>query len=147
MVRPMRRALVVFLVLVAVLAAAGCGGSEEAAPTAETVIGTLPESETTETGGAETGGAETGEEGAGGEGDPEAGSEVFASAGCGSCHTLADAGTSGNVGPNLDEAHPDAATVVDAVTHGRGAMPPFEGQLEPEQIQNVAAYVSSVAGS
>jgi mono/diheme cytochrome c family protein len=140
MVRPMRRALVVLLALVAVLAASGCGGSEEAAPTAETVIGTLPEA-------AETGGAETGEAGEGGEGDPEAGSEVFASAGCGSCHTLSDAGTSGNIGPNLDEAQPDMATVVDAVTNGRGAMPPFEGQLDEEQIRNVAAYVSSVAGS
>ena len=31
-----------------------------------------------------------------------AGKTVFLSMGCGGCHTLADAGTTGNVGPNLD---------------------------------------------
>ena len=38
------------------------------------------------------------------EGDPVAGKEVFLGASaCGTCHTLADAGTSGTVGPNLDD--------------------------------------------
>jgi mono/diheme cytochrome c family protein len=58
-------------------------------------------------------------------GTEERGAAIFASAGCGGCHTLADAGTSGNVGPNLDEAQPDAELVVDRVTNGAGAMPPF----------------------
>ena len=71
---------------------------------------------------------------------------MFASVGCGSCHTLADAGSSGAVGPNLDEAKPDAALVKTRVTNGRGAMPPFKGQLNATQIADVAAYVSSVAG-
>jgi mono/diheme cytochrome c family protein len=74
------------------------------------------------------------------------GKAIFTSAGCGTCHTLADAGTSGTVGPNLDQAKPPEALVVDRVTNGRGAMPPFKGQLTPAQIQAVAKYVSSVAG-
>ena len=74
------------------------------------------------------------------------GKEVFESAGCVGCHTLADAGATGTVGPNLDEAKPPADLVVTRVTNGMGAMPPFKGQLSEKQIQDVAAYVSSVAG-
>ena len=43
-------------------------------------------------------------------GDAAAGKEVFASAGCAGCHTLADAGSTGTVGPNLDEAKPSATS-------------------------------------
>jgi mono/diheme cytochrome c family protein len=75
------------------------------------------------------------------------GKEVFAAAGCGSCHTLADAGTSGNIGPNLDDAQPPAELVVERVTNGKGAMPSFRDQLSEEEIRAVADYVSSVAGS
>jgi mono/diheme cytochrome c family protein len=75
-----------------------------------------------------------------------AGKEVFASAGCGTCHTLADAGSSGAVGPNLDDAKPTKELAVDRVTNGAGAMPPFAGQLTDEQIDAVATYVSTVAG-
>jgi mono/diheme cytochrome c family protein len=82
----------------------------------------------------------------GGEGDAAAGKEVFASAGCTGCHTLADAGSNGNVGPNLDEAKPSSDLVITRVTNGQGAMPPFKGQLSEQQIKDVAAYVSSVAG-
>jgi len=75
------------------------------------------------------------------EGDPAAGEAVFASAGCGGCHTLEAAGSSGNVGPNLDEAKPPHDLVVERVTNGMGVMPSFKGQLDDEQIQDVAAYV------
>jgi len=81
------------------------------------------------------------------EGDAAAGKEVFASSGCGSCHTLADAGATGAVGPNLDETKPPSDLVVDRVTNGKGVMPPFGEQLTEQQIQDVAAYVSSVAGT
>jgi mono/diheme cytochrome c family protein len=74
-------------------------------------------------------------------GDPEAGAEVFTSAGCGGCHTLAEAGSSGTVGPNLDESQPDQALVVDRVANGKGAMPAFGDELSEDQIKNVAAYV------
>jgi mono/diheme cytochrome c family protein len=136
----MRRPALLLLLaaLVAALAVAGCGGEEVVAPTAETVIGTLPEEPASTTGGSETTG--------GGEGDAEAGKEIFTSAGCSGCHTLADANATGNVGPNLDEAKPDMELVVERVTNGAGAMPSFKGQLDDQQIQDVAAYVSSVAG-
>ena len=65
---------------------------------------------------------------------------------CAGCHTLADAGTSGTVGPNLDQTKPPKALLVDRVTNGAGAMPPFKGTLTDAQIQAVADYVSSVAG-
>ena len=80
-------------------------------------------------------------------GDATAGKQVFATAGCTACHTLADAGSTGTVGPNLDQAKPPATLVVQRVTNGKGAMPPFKGQLSETQIEDVAAYVSSVAGT
>ena len=84
--------------------------------------------------------------GGGGGGNAAQGKQVFESAGCGGCHTLKDAGTSGNVGPNLDTLKPSKAAVAKQVTNGGGAMPAFKGQLSPAQIDAVAAYVSSVAG-
>jgi cytochrome c oxidase subunit I len=81
-----------------------------------------------------------------GEGNATAGKAVFASAGCGGCHTLSAAGTSGNVGPNLDDAKPSADLVVARVTNGRGAMPSFKNSLSEQQIKDVAAYVASSAG-
>jgi uncharacterized membrane protein len=76
----------------------------------------------------------------------EEGRAVFASAGCGSCHTLSDAGASGTVGPSLDGAQPSAALVAATVRAGRGAMPSFASTLDDEEIAAVAAYVSAVAG-
>ncbi len=109
----------------------------------ETAHETTPtETTPTETTPTETTGTETTPSGAG---DAAAGKEVFVAQGCGSCHTLADAGASGSVGPNLDETKPSYDLVVDRVTNGKGAMPSFD--LEEQQIQDVAAYVSSVAGS
>ena len=84
--------------------------------------------------------------GGGGGGGKADGKQVFASAGCTGCHTLADAGSNGNVGPNLDDAKPPKALVVDRVTNGKGAMPSFKGQFSDAEIQAVADYVSSTAG-
>jgi cytochrome c553 len=82
------------------------------------------------------------------QGDPVAGKEVFlGSAGCSGCHTLADAGASGSVGPNLDAAKPSYDKVVERATNGQGVMPSFKDTLTEQQISDVAAYVSSVAGS
>ena len=78
------------------------------------------------------------------QGDPEAGKQIFVgSAGCGGCHTLADAGTTGQVGPDLDTTKPTYDKVVAQVTNGGGTMPAFKDTLTEEQIQDVAAYVSS----
>jgi mono/diheme cytochrome c family protein len=124
----MRRAALLVTLLALTVGIAGCGGGEEAAPLPETVEGTLPET-TTE---APTSTLK---------GDPANGEKVFASAGCGSCHTLEAAGATGRVGPNLDEAKPDFELVVDRVTNGAGAMPPFKDQLSEQEIADVAAYV------
>jgi mono/diheme cytochrome c family protein len=80
-------------------------------------------------------------------GNATAGKQVFATAGCGGCHTLKAAGSTGNVGPNLDDLKPDEQTVAHQVTVGGGPMPAYKGQLSDQQIQDVAAYVSSSAGS
>jgi cytochrome c6 len=90
---------------------------------------------------------ETGPAPGGGQGDAAAGKQVFTSAGCATCHTLADAGTTGTVGPNLDQAKPPYDLVIQRVTNGMGVMPPFKDQLSEQQINDVAAYVSSAAGS
>ena len=65
---------------------------------------------------------------------------------CKGCHTLKDAGSTGTVGPNLDDLAPDKATVVRQVNNGGGPMPAFKGKLSNAQINAVATYVSSVAG-
>ena len=64
---------------------------------------------------------------------------------CGGCHTLGDAGTSGRIGPNLDEEEPSAAEVVDAIESGPGQMP--AGLLSGADAQAVADYVAGAAGS
>jgi uncharacterized membrane protein len=73
------------------------------------------------------------------------GKEVFLSAGCAGCHTLADAGATGTVGPDLDAAQPSASLVAERVRDGKGVMPSFAGQLGDAEIADVAAYVSSAA--
>ena len=83
-------------------------------------------------------------------GDAAAGKIVFtktANPSCGGCHTLKDAGTNGTVGPNLDQLKPDFARVKRQVTNGGAIMPAFKDKLSAKQIGDVAAYVSSAAGS
>jgi cytochrome c oxidase subunit 1 len=78
--------------------------------------------------------------------DLTAGKQVFASAGCGNCHTLKAAGANGTVGPNLDQKKPPLALVLRRVTDGKGAMPAFKGQLTAQQIKDVAAFVVASTG-
>ena len=149
----------VLALLVAVLA--GCGGGEEAAPTAETFDTTATQTETGETGTGttETNGEET-ETGTGGavEGDPDAGKQVYAANGCGSCHTFGPAGSSGTTGPNLDEL-PDLAeganqplaeftreSITDPneyVEEGfqEGVMPAYD-QLEEKELNDLVAFLT-----
>ena len=135
-----RSVLVLVLLLGAVgLVAVGCGGEETRTATPETTVGSVPSETTTTQTTTTTGGAP--------QGDPTAGKAVFTgSAGCVGCHTLADAGAKGTVGPNLDQVKPTYDKIVTQVTNGGGAMPPFKGTLTTQQIQDVAAYISSVAG-
>ena len=157
----MRRTALVLVVLAALVSlfAVGCGGEESVTATPDTVEGTTTTettetdttetetTDTTETETTETTETTTTETQPTVEGDPVAGKEIFLGASaCGGCHTLGDAGTTGQVGPNLDDAMPSADLVVDRVTNGQGVMPSFSGTLTPQQIADVAAYVSSVAG-
>jgi mono/diheme cytochrome c family protein len=83
------------------------------------------------------------ETGGGGDAQGLPGAEVFASAGCGSCHTLSAAGATGAVGPSLDATTLGEAQIVEVVSAGRGGMPSFSGQLSEEEIAQVAAYVGA----
>jgi PQQ-dependent dehydrogenase (methanol/ethanol family) len=73
------------------------------------------------------------------------GMEVFTT-NCGSCHTLAAAGTTGSVGPNLDEAKPSQSKVENQVKSGGTIMPAFQNKLSEEEITKVSEYVSESAG-
>ena len=121
--RARRLGALVALLAAACCLAAGCGGDESSGETTTQVT------ETTTTG--ETGG------------DATAGAQVYETASCGSCHALAAAGSSGAVGPDLDDASPSFDKVVERVTGGKGVMPPFADQLTAQEIRDVAAFVSS----
>ena len=71
------------------------------------------------------------------------GKQIFLGDGnCAICHTLQDANSHGNIGPNLNEVKPDIARVLSAVTNGIGVMPAYEGILSAEEIKAVATYVA-----
>lgn len=73
------------------------------------------------------------------------GKKIFLEKGnCATCHTLNDANSYGNVGPNLDEIKPDIARILLAVTNGIGVMPSYEGELSKSEIIAVATYVAQI---
>ena len=79
-------------------------------------------------------------------GDAAAGKPLFTSK-CGACHTLKDAGTSGQVGPDLDQSAKakDPQAVYDQIT--KNAVPPMPlNVVTGDDAKNVAAYVASVSG-
>jgi mono/diheme cytochrome c family protein len=121
---------------------AGGGGTAGAAAGGEASGGSQSNTESAGGGGeAQTGG------GGGGNADAAAQGKQIFSQSCGTCHTLSDAGTSGNVGPVLDQLKPDKARVENAIKNGgagSGAMP--ANIVTGEEAEAVATYVSSVAG-
>jgi mono/diheme cytochrome c family protein len=128
-----RRAALLVPLVALTFSLAGCGGGEETQPLPEGVTGTTT-AQTGETATeATTGGAA--------QGDAEAGKQIFAEQGCGSCHTLEAAGSSGTIGPNLDDAKPSHDLIVERVTNGMSPMPSFKDTLSEQQIQDVAAFV------
>ena len=73
----------------------------------------------------------------------ELGKTIFLEQGnCAVCHTLADAKSNGEIGPNLNQIKPDITSVISAVTNGIGVMPPYEGILSTKEIEALAHYVS-----
>jgi cytochrome c oxidase subunit II len=89
----MRRVALVLAVLALLGAAAGCGSQGTTRALPETVVGTLPKAPT---------------QGAVPPGNPAVGKALFASQGCGGCHTFKPAGSGGTVGPNLGNLAADA---------------------------------------
>jgi mono/diheme cytochrome c family protein len=130
-----RRPAVIAAALLGAVVLAACGSQGVASPTPNTVIGTLPKAPTFPIVPAEKL-----------KGDSTKGKAVFASQGCGSCHTLAAANSTGTVGPNLDSLKPDYRAVTAQVTNGGGAMPSFKSRLSSQQIADVAAYVVDSTG-
>src|SRR4051794_16568669 len=104
------------------VALAGCGSQGVASPTPNTVVGTVKTTSSFPIVPAFHL-----------KGDSKKGDAVFASGGCGGCHTLAAAHASGTVGPNLDQLKPDYQAVTAQVTNGGGAAPPFQTQLNTPQ--------------
>ena len=110
------------------LAAQPAGGT--AAPAAPAAPAAKPASATTDAGAADK---------------IKKGRDLFANWSCNSCHSLADAGATGHVGPSLD-SNPNLteAFVVSRVTNGQGAMPAFGGQMSDEEIATIAFYITHV---
>jgi hypothetical protein len=81
--------------------------------------------------------------GGGGGGTEAPGSVVFQQAGCGSCHTFAAAGSTGVIGPNLDDARVSLDDARKQIKDGGGGMPAFDKTLTSNQIKAVAEFVSS----
>jgi mono/diheme cytochrome c family protein len=125
-------------VLIALVVAllAGCGGEETVAPTGP-VEGTLPKQEA---------------------GNPAAGKAVFASNGCGGCHTFAAAESKGTIGPNFDQAlkGKDADFVRESISDPNAeiaqgyqpkVMPQTYGQqLSSKQIADLVAFLLQGGG-
>lgn len=120
------------LAVIAALAAAlaGCGGGETASPEPETIEGEPAATQTQQTS----------------EGNAENGKKIYAANGCGSCHVLADAGSTGTVGPNLDESKPDLELAIERVTNGASPMPAFKDTLSEQEIVDVSTYVVEASG-
>jgi mono/diheme cytochrome c family protein len=114
----MRRRLSLALALGALLA--GCGGEQTVAPTAETVVGTVPGEVDLSRGNAEEG------------------RNVFtnvADPACSSCHTYGPAGSESDVGPNLDDAlaDQDPEQILDSIVNPDAEITPgFADNLMPE---------------
>jgi mono/diheme cytochrome c family protein len=131
----MRRAVLLGFGIAALGVLAGCGAEGVVSPTPVTVIGSLPKAAPA----ALTPAFKL-------KGDPTAGATVFQSAGCGACHTLAAAHSTGTIGPNLDQLKPDYRHVTAQVTLGGAVMPSFKSKLTAQQIADVAAYVVKSTG-
>ena len=69
------------------------------------------------------------------------GQAVFSKAGCGKCHSLAAAGSTGTIGPSLDGLSLDSALVGRQVRDGGRGMPAFAHRLSTADIKAVSSFV------
>jgi mono/diheme cytochrome c family protein len=131
-----RRIALIAVLLVGVFVLAACGAEGESAPVPERVIGKVATSSFPIVPAYHL------------KGNPVKGKAIFASAGCGGCHTLAAAKSTGTIGPNLDSLKPPYRDATAQVTNGGPGMPDFgkSGQLSTQQVADVAAYVVTSTG-
>lgn len=66
---------------------------------------------------------------------------------CTICHALKDAGSTGAIGPALDDLKPDAARTITAVRNGVGVMPAYGDKLSEDEMKALAQYISRVTGA
>ena len=130
----MRRLALILAALA--LGLAGCGGGEETAPLPENTEGTVAREEPPP------------------QGDPAGGRSVYASQGCGSCHTFEAAGSQASIGPDLDEslAGKDAEYVRESIVapdaeiaegFSAGIMPKdYEQKLSAKQLSDLVAFLT-----
>jgi mono/diheme cytochrome c family protein len=128
-------AVIVAAAALGAVALAGCGSEGVTTPTPNTVVGTVSSTPSFPVVPAFKV-----------KGVPTKGKAVFASGGCGGCHTLQAANATGTVGPNLDTLKPDYRAVTAQVTNGGAAMPSFKSKLSTQQIADVSAYVVTSTG-
>jgi mono/diheme cytochrome c family protein len=142
------------IVAVLVLALVGCSPpgrkTKEVSPLPETVIGTVAK--------APTAAVKVPK------GDPAAGKKLFASTGCGGCHTFKPAATNGKIGPDLDNLAADAKkadqgplptyaflSIKDPTSYivpgfQGGVMPDYGSQLSDKQIADLTAFLTQSSG-
>lgn len=97
-------------------------------------------------------------EGAGGTAEVEEGKQVFTASGCSGCHTLAAAGASGTVGPDLDKVLPgkSAAFIRESIVEPDAQIPPgyaagimpttFKTSLSSSELEALVAFLAQEAG-
>jgi mono/diheme cytochrome c family protein len=73
------------------------------------------------------------------------GKKVFTTSGCGGCHTLAAAATTGTAGPDLDLRQPTKDRVIRQVRRGGPGMPAF--RLKQKQLTDLATFVVAATGA
>lgn len=105
-------------------------------------VAAMPQDDAVAGGATTGGGAETTSDGT----QDLDGESIFATAGCGSCHVLEAAGSTGTLGPSLDDSDEDVPGAQEQIAKGGGGMPAFEGQLTDAEIQALAEYVVSARG-
>lgn len=127
---------------------AGCGSEGVTSPTPNTVVGTVATTSSFPVVPAFHL-----------KGDSKRGSDIYASSGCGGCHTLAAANATGTVGPNLDQYLPgqSAAAISKEITdpqasyakgyEGNNAMPTtFGTDISPQDLKLLVQFLIDNAG-